>query len=93
MSSSNAAISRRGWVLAGLLCAIFLSAVEATVVATAMPTVISDLGGINWYGWVGAAYLLAATVTMPVYGRLADLKGRKPVLLVGIGSSMSTSRE
>lgn len=57
---------------------------EATVVATAMPTVISDLGGIALYGWVGASYLLASTVTVPLYGKLADRRGRKPVLLGGI---------
>lgn len=57
---------------------------EATVVATAMPTVIADLGGISLYGWVGAVYLLASTVTVPLYGKLADRRGRKPILLIGL---------
>jgi EmrB/QacA subfamily drug resistance transporter len=63
---------------------MFMAAMEATVVATAMPTVISDLGGLALYGWVGASYLLASTVTVPLYGKLADRIGRKPVLMAGI---------
>lgn len=78
---------------------MFMAAMEATVVATAMPTVISELGGIRLYGWVGAAYLLASTVTVPLYGKLADRRGRKPVLMLGIvvflvgslASALSTS--
>jgi len=69
---------------------MFLSAMEATVVATAMPTVIAELGGLALYGWVGAAYLLASTVTVPLYGKLADRSGRKPVLLAGIAAMAGT---
>ncbi len=61
-----------------------MTAVEATVVATAMPSVIADLGGVALYGWVTAAYLLASTVTVPLYGKLADMRGRKPVMLFGL---------
>src|SRR5262245_27071440 len=61
-----------------------MAALEATVVATAMPTVIAELGGIQLYGWVTAGYLAASTVSVPVYGKLADLRGRKPFLLLGI---------
>jgi EmrB/QacA subfamily drug resistance transporter len=61
-----------------------MSALEATVVSTAMPTVIADLGGVEYYGWVAASYLLAITVTVPVYGKLADSYGRRPVFLLGI---------
>jgi Major Facilitator Superfamily len=68
-----------------------MAAMEATVVATAMPTVIADLGGIHLYGWVGASYLLASTVSVPLYGRLADMRGRKPVLLVGIALFLAGS--
>lgn len=78
--------TNRRLTVVALLMAVFLAAVEATVVATAMPTVIADLGGITLYGWVGAVYLLASTVTMPLYGRLADLYGRKPVMLAGIAA-------
>lgn len=68
-----------------------MAAMEATVVGTAMPTVIADLGGIHLYGWVGASYLLASTVSVPLYGRLADMRGRKPVLLVGIALFLAGS--
>jgi len=57
---------------------------EMTVVSTAMPTAVGDLGGINHYAWIFTAYLLTATVTMPIYGKLADIYGRKPVMLIGI---------
>ena len=63
---------------------MFMAAMEATVVATAMPTVVADLGGIELYGWVGAVYMLASTVTIPLYGKLADVYGRKPLLYFGI---------
>jgi EmrB/QacA subfamily drug resistance transporter len=61
-----------------------MAAMEATVVGTVMPTIVSELGGVARYGWVGAAYLLASTVSVPIYGKLADVYGRKPVLLFGI---------
>ncbi len=86
--------THRRLTVAALLASVGMSALEATVVGTAMPTVIADLGGIDRYGWVGAAYLLAATVTMPLYGKLADLFGRRPTLVFGIvvftiGSALS----
>ena len=74
----------RPLTVVGVLLAIFMAAMEATVVGTAMPTVVEKLGGIEYYGWVGAVYLLAATVTMPLYGKLADLYGRKPIMLLGM---------
>lgn len=78
-----ACLNRRLTVTA-LLLSMFMAAMEATVVGTAMPTVIADLGGLALYGWVGAAYLLASTVSVPIYGKLADLYGRKSLLLLGI---------
>ncbi|AKF11509.1 MDR family MFS transporter [Sandaracinus amylolyticus] len=83
--------SNRPLTVAALLLSMFMAAMEATVVATAMPTVISELGGIRLYGWVGAAYLLASTVTVPLYGKLADRRGRKPVLLLGIALFLAGS--
>jgi len=68
-----------------LALSLFLAALEMTVVSTAMPTVVGELGGIEHYAWVFTAYLLAATITVPVYGKLADLYGRKPVFLFGVG--------
>ena len=67
--------------VAGLLLALFMAAMEMTVVSTAMPTVIADLGGAGHYAWVFTAYMLTSTVTVPIYGKLADLYGRKPVIL------------
>src|SRR5262249_56438079 len=76
---------RRGLVLAGVMGSVFLAAMESTVVATAMPTVIASLGGIEIYSWTFSAFLLASTVTMPLWGRLADQLGRRRVYLVGLG--------
>lgn len=65
------------------MLAIFMAAVEATIVATAMPTIVAELGGFRLFSWVFAAYLLAQAVSTPLYGRLADLYGRKPVFVAG----------
>lgn len=67
------------------MMAMFTAAVESSIVATAMPTIVSDLGGFQLFSWVFSAYLLTQTVTIPIYGRLADLYGRKPVFYVGTG--------
>jgi MFS family permease len=74
----------RRWTLVGLVLAMFLSAIEATVVATALPTIVHDLGGDARYGWVNIAYLLASTVTIPLYGKLADRHGRGPLIHIGL---------
>jgi MFS family permease len=66
------------------MLAMALIAMDTTIVATAVPQVASDLGGFSMVGWVFSIYLLAQTVTIPVYGKLADLNGRKPVLVIGI---------
>jgi EmrB/QacA subfamily drug resistance transporter len=76
--------TNRPLTVIALLLAMFLAAMEMTVVSTAMPTAVGDLGGIDLYAWVFAAYMLTATVTLPIYGKLADLYGRKPMMLVGI---------
>ena len=79
-------LSKRRKVLITLatLVGTFLAALDSTVVGTAMPTVIGELGGLELYPWAFAAYLLAATVTGPVFGKLSDTYGRKPVYLAGI---------
>jgi len=63
---------------------MFLAALEATVVGTAMPTVIASLGGLELYSWVFSAYLLASTVTVPAWGKLSDIHGRRPLYLAAI---------
>src|SRR5437762_13937463 len=65
--------------------ATFMPAVESTIVATAMPTIVGDLGGFRLFSWVFAMPLLTMAVTIPLYGRLADLYGRKRVFFVGTG--------
>jgi EmrB/QacA subfamily drug resistance transporter len=82
-SASAEFIIQRRLVTAACMLAIFMAAVEATIVATAMPTIVADLGGFRLFSWVFAAYLLATAVSTPLYGRLADLHGRKPVFVVG----------
>jgi EmrB/QacA subfamily drug resistance transporter len=85
---------RRRVVTGGLLLGLALGALEATVVATAMPTVIARLGGLEHYSWVFSAYLLTSTASVPVWGRLSDLRGRRRMYLIGIfiflvGSALS----
>lgn len=69
-------------VVASLMLAIFLAAIEATIVATAMPTIVGSLGGFKLYSWVFSAFLLAQGAFIPIFGRLSDLYGRKPVFTV-----------
>ncbi len=77
--------SRRRWaVTIGVMTGMFIAALEATVVGTAMPTVISSLGGLNHYSWVFSAYLVTSTVTVPVWGKLSDLYGRRLLYQLGI---------
>src|SRR5438105_7625556 len=82
---------RRAAVTAGLLLGIFLAALEATVVSTAMPTVVSSLGGLDHYSWVFSAYLLTSTASVPLWGRLSDLYGRRRVYLTAIALFLAGS--
>src|ERR1700722_3901509 len=75
--------THRGPILAALMATMALSAMDNTVVGTAIPQVVRDLGGFSLFSWVFSAYLLLQTVTIPVYGKLADQWGRKPVLITG----------
>ena len=76
--------SERGPVLLAVMLSTGLVAIDATILATAVPAVVDDLGGFTQFPWLFSVYLLAQAVTVPVYGKLADLFGRKPVMLVGI---------
>jgi EmrB/QacA subfamily drug resistance transporter len=76
--------SRRPLVVASIMLATFMGAIEATIVATAMPRIVGELGGFLYYSWVFAAFLLAQTTTTVIYGKLADIFGRKPTLIGGI---------
>lgn len=75
---------RRVAVTLGVITGMFLAALEATVVGTAMPTVIASLGGLSHYSWVFSAYLITSTVTVPVWGKLSDLYGRRLFFQLGI---------
>ena len=74
----------RKLVTAALALAMFLAALEATAVGTAMPTVVAELGGVSRYSWVFSVYLLASTTTVPMYGKLADLFGRLRIFTIAV---------
>lgn len=76
-------IKKRNIVIA-LMVAMFLGAVEGTVVTTAVPTIVKDLSGVGLISWIFSAYFLTSAITTPIYGKLADLYGRKSTLSVGI---------
>ncbi len=73
--------ARRRWIVAACCVAVFMVSVESSIVATAVPSVVGALGDFEYVSWVFAAYLLAQAVSIPIYGRLADLWGRKWLLL------------
>ncbi|MEV6169497.1 MFS transporter [Streptomyces sp. NPDC051954] len=74
---------KRGAVVAALMLAMALAALDSTIVSTAVPQIVGDLGGFSVFSWLFSGYLLAVTVTLPVYGKLSDTFGRKPVLIAG----------
>jgi EmrB/QacA subfamily drug resistance transporter len=81
----HAIVPRRGMILAAALMATFMPAVESTIVATAMPTIVADLGGFSLFSWIFAVPLLTMAVTIPLYGRLADIYGRRRIFFIGTG--------
>src|SRR5213593_494778 len=94
MPAATAQRPRVRLVMAGLLLAMLLASLDQTIVSTALPTIVRDLGGIGELSWVVTAYLLAATVTMPLWGRISDLYGRKRLFQAAImvflaGSALS----
>lgn len=80
--------AERQITLAGVLLVFLLSALDNTIVSTAMPRIVTELQGLNLYAWVTTAYMLSSTVTVPIYGKLNDIYGRKPVLIAGISIFM-----
>lgn len=82
--SAEIQTGNRHWILVACMLAMFMAAIEVTIVATAMPTIIADLGGFSQFGWVFSIYLLTQAVTVPLYGRLADMWGRKTLFFVGV---------
>ncbi|MGJ7419558.1 MFS transporter [Streptomyces cinereoruber] len=82
--ASAPAAARRGPVVAALMLGMGLAALDGTIVSTAVPQIVGDLGGLAVFSWLFSGYLLAVTVTLPVYGKLSDTFGRKPVLVAGV---------
>ncbi|KAH9928567.1 major facilitator superfamily domain-containing protein [Epithele typhae] len=80
-----------GIVFTGLMCCMFLAALDQTIVATALPTIVKDLGGGSEYSWVGSAYLLASSALSPLYGKLSDITGRKPVMYYSLAIFLTGS--
>lgn len=76
--------TNRPYVLAAVMLAMFMSAVEATIVSTAMPSIVSELGGFSLYSWIFSSYLLMQVATILIYGKISDLFGRKPVFVIGV---------
>ncbi|MGZ6271643.1 MAG: MFS transporter, partial [Candidatus Limnocylindrales bacterium] len=81
-------------ILFAVLLGLFLSALDQTIVGPVLPRIVTELHGADYYTWVVTIYLLTSTVTVPIYGKLSDLYGRKPVLMFGItifliGSALS----
>lgn len=88
VDGSNTAVgfrSERGPVLIALMLSTGLIAIDSTILATAVPSIVGDLGGFAQFPWLFSIYLLAQAVSVPVYAKLADTIGRKPIMLVGIG--------
>lgn len=77
--------SKRGPILIALMLSTGLVAIDSTIVATAVPSIVHDVGGFSSFPWLFSAYLLAQAVSVPVYAKLSDMLGRKPLILTGIG--------
>lgn len=76
---------RRSWIILAVMLASFLGGLDATVVGTAMPTIVTDLGGLQFYSWVFSVYMLATAVCMPLFGKFSDLFGKKRMFFWGAG--------
>src|ERR1700761_9097151 len=81
---SNHPQTKRHLVIAAVMASMAMVAIEATIVSTAMPQIVTQLGGLRLYSWVFSSFLLAQTAMTVVFGKLADLYGRKPIVLIGI---------
>jgi EmrB/QacA subfamily drug resistance transporter len=77
--------SKRNLAVTGVMLVIFLFAIDATIVATSMPTIVAQLGGLELYSWVFSIYMLSSAITTPLFGKLSDLYSRRRLMLIGIG--------
>src|SRR5205814_6563772 len=71
-------------VTVGIMLALFLAALDQTIVGTALPRIVAELNGLDYYSWVLTAYLVTSTIMTPISGKLGDLFGRKPLMLIGM---------
>ncbi len=83
--------TRRPLVIAAVMAAMAMVAIEATIISTAMPGIVGELGGLSLYAWVFSGFLLTQTAATIVFGKLADIHGSKPVLLTGIAVFLAAS--
>src|SRR5215470_5891145 len=83
--------SERGPVLGALMLCTGLVALDSTIIATAVPSIVRELGGFAQFPWLFSIYLLAQAVCVPIYGKLADVYGRRPIMLLGIGLFLAGS--
>ncbi len=81
----------KAFTLAGIMLAVFLGALDQTIVSTALPKIVADLQGVSRYAWVATAYLLASTVLVPIYGKLADMYSRKRIVLFAMSTFLAGS--
>src|SRR6195952_2616406 len=84
MSTAEPRTRGLGVVIGALLLVMLLASLDQTIVSTALPTIVGDLGGLDHISWVVTSYLLASTASTPLYGKLGDMYGRKPVFLAAI---------
>src|SRR3954469_5351370 len=91
MSTAQFSDAEKRVTIWGMAIVFLLSALDQTVVSTAMPRIIAELNGLTLYAWVTTAYLLTSTVMVPIWGKLGDIYGRKPVLLAGIAIFLAGS--
>jgi EmrB/QacA subfamily drug resistance transporter len=82
IAEARTRVTNRRLVVAAAMAGTFLSALDTSIVGTAMPTIVGQLGGLSFYSWVFSAYLLTSTTTVPLYGRLSDMYGRKPMFIL-----------
>ncbi|HXK29229.1 MAG TPA: MFS transporter, partial [Candidatus Binatia bacterium] len=83
-TSTPLARRKRNFATLGVMLVIFLFAIDATIVSTAMPTIVAKLGGLELYSWVFSVYMLTSALTTPIFGKLADLFSRRRLMLVGV---------
>ena len=83
--------SERGPILLSVMLSVGLVAIDATILATAVPSIVNDLGGFAQFPWLFSIYLLAQAVAVPIFGKFSDLVGRKPVMLIGVGLFLAGS--